>query len=352
MARPRKQTYTMDMYLKKVRDGDICNNADVQRQFAWNNEQINELIVTVLNDDYIPPVILGEEDNAQLHIADGGCRSAALEKFRYGNYKITSAIENSLVSYKKKTKDRKGRVVWEDAVCDIKKMTYEKLPEELKKKFDEYQIETVIHESCDRYKISKYIKRYNNHVSMNTNQKAFTCLYNFAGYIREILNCRFFLDYSVFSDQEKNKGVAERVVVETVMCSNYLDSWKKQTKAACKFLNENGKMAEFEKFERNLHRLEKVITEDVKDIFNSKDAFLFLTLFDRFTKLHKKDSLYAGFLREFKGKLRAERRNENGMLFDEIDRDKGTKDKAVVAAKLSMLENLLYEFLKKEKISA
>lgn len=52
MARPRKQTYTMDMYLKKMKDGDICNNADVQRQFAWNNEQINELIITVLTDDY------------------------------------------------------------------------------------------------------------------------------------------------------------------------------------------------------------------------------------------------------------------------------------------------------------
>lgn len=346
MARPRKQTYTMDMYLKKMRDGDICNNADVQRQFAWNNEQINELIVTVLMDDYIPPIILGEENNAQLHIADGGCRSAALEKFRYGNYKITSTMENSLIPYKKKTKDSKGRVVWEDAVFDIKKMTYEKLPDELKKKFDEYQIETIIHENCDRYKISKYIKRYNNHVSMNTNQKAFTYLYNFAGYIREILDSRFFLDYSVYTDPEKNKGVVERVVVETIMCSNYLEHWKKQTKAVCKFLNDNGKKEEFRKFEKNLHRLEHVITEDIKDIFNSKDSFLFLTLFDRFTKLKLEDDRFADFLRVFKGKLRGERKNENGLLFDEIDKDKGTKDKVVVVAKLAMLEDLLYEFLK------
>lgn len=102
MARPRKQTYTMEMYLDKIRDGDICNDADVQRNFVWNNEQINELIVTVLTDDYIPPIILGEENNSQLHIADGGCRSAALSKFRYGNYKITSAIEDSVISYKKR----------------------------------------------------------------------------------------------------------------------------------------------------------------------------------------------------------------------------------------------------------
>ena len=48
------------MYLNKNRKGDIDNNADVQRNFVWNHEQINELIVTVLTDDYIPPIILGE----------------------------------------------------------------------------------------------------------------------------------------------------------------------------------------------------------------------------------------------------------------------------------------------------
>ena len=158
MARPRKQTYTMEMYLKKIRDGDIDNNADVQRHFVWSKEQINELIVTVLTDEYIPPIILGEEENSQLHIADGGCRSAALNKFRYGNYKITSSTDDSVIPYKKKSKDENGNVTWEDAVFDIKNKTYEKLPDELKKKFNEYQIETVIHENCDRARISKYIK--------------------------------------------------------------------------------------------------------------------------------------------------------------------------------------------------
>ena len=157
MARPRKQTYTLDMYLKKNKKGDIDNNADVQRNFVWNNEQINELIVTVLTDDYIPPIILGEEENSKLHIVDGGCRTAALRKFREMNYKITSSIENSLIPYKKKVVGENGVVSYEDALFDIKNKTYEKLPEELKEKFDEYQIETVIHESCDSFIISKYM---------------------------------------------------------------------------------------------------------------------------------------------------------------------------------------------------
>ena len=84
MSRPRKQIYTLEMYLKKIKDGDIDNNADVQRRMVWSREQINELIVTVLKDEYIPPIILGEENNSQLHIADGGCRSAALNSFWNG----------------------------------------------------------------------------------------------------------------------------------------------------------------------------------------------------------------------------------------------------------------------------
>lgn len=162
MARPRKQTYTLDMYLKKNQKGDIDNNADVQRNFVWNNEQINELIVTILTDDYIPPIILGEESNSRLHIVDGGQRTAALIKYRYGNHKITASIENSIIPYKKKVVGEDGKIIYEDAVFNIKNKTFEKLPDELKERFDEYQIETVIHESCDSFIISRYIKRYNN----------------------------------------------------------------------------------------------------------------------------------------------------------------------------------------------
>ena len=338
MARPRKQTYTLDMYLKKNKKGDIDNNADVQRNFVWNNEQINELIVTVLTDDYIPPIILGEEENSKLRIVDGGCRTAALIKFKYGNYKITSSIENSLIPYKKK-------VTYEDAVFDIKNKTYEKLPEELKERFDEYQIETVIHESCDSLKISGYIKRYNNHVAMNTDQKAFTYIDKFAGRIREILNSRFFVECNNYSEKDKTKGAVERIIVEALMCINHFDNWKTQAKAACKYLNANATEEEFDNFADNLHRLENVMTDDIKDIFNKKDSFIFLTLFDRFTGLGVEDIKFTEFLREFNKNLRHVKRNEKELLFDEIDRDASTKDKQVIADKLDMLERLMNEFL-------
>lgn len=345
MARPRKQTYTLEMYLSKIEDGDIDNNADVQRHFVWSKEQINELIVTVLDDEYIPPIILGEESNSQLHITDGGCRSAALNSFRNGNYKVTSATEDSIISYKKKVKKEDGSIEWEDATFDIRNKTYEKLPDELKKRFNEYQIETIIHENCDSHRISKYIKRYNNHTPMNTDQKAFTYIDKFAGNIREILDSRFFLDHSSYSESERVKGVVERVVIETIMCTNHLDKWRKQPKILCKYLNNNASKEEFERLADHLHRLENVITDDIKSLFNKKDSFLFLTLFDRFVKLGIDDVRFAAFLREFKDHLRLTRRNGKGMLFDEIDKDLSTKDKAVIVEKLDMLNELMLEFL-------
>lgn len=350
MARPRKQTYTLERYLQQISEGDISNDADTQRNFVWGKESINELIVTVLTDDYIPPIILGEKEDSQLVIVDGGQRSFALTAFRNGNYKITSSIADSVIPYKKKIKDENGKTKWEDASFDIKNKTYDKLPDELKKKFNEYQIETVIHENCNNYKISKYIKRYNNHTAMNTSQKSFTYLYNFAEQVKEILKKKFFLDHSAYTESEKNKGIVERVVAETVMCCNYFDEWKKESKQICKFLNENASEEDFIHFSYNLTRLENIITDDIKDIFNSKESFIFFTLFDKFTKLGIDDAKFADFLREFKNNLRTTVLNDDDLLYDDIDKNSSTKNKSVIVIKLNFLENLMLNYLHIEKI--
>ena len=65
---------------------------------------------------------------------DGGQRTAALIKYRYGNHKITASIENSIIHYKKKVVGEDGKIIYEDAVFDIKNKTFEKLPDELKEK--------------------------------------------------------------------------------------------------------------------------------------------------------------------------------------------------------------------------
>lgn len=344
MARPRKQTYPMETYLVSNKEGDISNNADTQRKPAWK-AIINGLIVTILTDDYIPPIILAEEENSQLDIVDGGSRTAAFMMFRYGNWKVSSSIENSVIPYKRKAKDENGNIIWEDATFDIKGKTYDQLPEELKKKFNAYQLETVIHENCDKKGIATYIKRYNEHSSMNASQKAFTYIDKFANRIRKMMDSKFFIECNVYSDNDKEKGVVERIVVETIMCINHFDNWSKDPKKLFKYVNNNGYEEEFDILEDNVSRLGNIITSDIKDIFDKKDSFIFLTLFDKFVQLGENDILFAEFLRKFKNDFRRTRRNSNGLLFDEIKKDNSTKDKQVVVDKLELLENLMLEFL-------
>ena len=348
MARPRKQTYTMEMYMKKNRNGDIDNSADTQRDFVWKAEQVNGLIRTVLLDDYIPPIILTEEESSQLHIADGGQRTAALRQFRYGNYKITSAIEDSIIPYKQKIKNEDGTYSFEDANCDIKGKTYETLPPELQKIFDEYQLETVIHEHCDSEKTAKYIKIYNQQISMNNNQKAYTYIYNFAGIINKIVENRFFIEYSDFSDNEKNKAVRERAIMESVMCMFHFEKWNKNTKKIAQFLNDNASKDEFDKLLDNIDRLNNVITDTTKILFNSKDCFIWLTLFEKFTQYGLDDAKFGEFLDAFVGGLKDNPVDEK--LFYTADEKGSTKDKSVIVDKLHILETLMKEFLHIEEL--
>ena len=59
-------------------------------------------------------------------------------------------------------------------------------------------------------------------------------------------------------------------------------------------------------------------------------------------------------MKELLLKRRSNKRNQKGLLFDEIDKDGSTKDKQVIADKLNMLETLMFEFLhiKEEKNKA
>ena len=340
MARPRKQTYTMKQYLDNVKEGYISNNASTQRNPAWK-PIIDGLVVTILTDDYIPPIILAEEKSGRIVIVDGGSRTAAFKMVYEGNYKIKSSVEDPIIKYKKMEKDENGNTIWSDAEFDIRNKTFEQFPKELKKKFDEYQVETVIHE-CNSEKIAKYLR-------MNANEKMFIYLPKFAEKVRKISNRQFFINHSNFSDNEKDKGMLERSISETVMCMFHLEDWNKQGKKISVYLDEKSSNEEFDKLNDNLSRLEKIITDDIKEVFNKKDSFVFLTLFDRFTRLGINDEKFATFLREFIQNLRYTEKNQKGLFFNEIDKNTSTKDKQVIIDKLNMLEELMLTFLHLEE---
>ena len=188
-----------------------------------------------------------------------------------------------------------------------------------------------------------YFRRYNIHTSMNANQKMFVYLPKFAEKIRDISNRQFFINYCDINDNEKEKGMLERVISETVMTMFHFDKWNKNGKKIATYLNENASVDEFNKLDSNLERLESIITDTTKTLFNSKDCFIWITLFEKFTQYGLDDVKFGEFLDAFVGGLR--NKCVDGKLFDTADETGSTKDKSVIIAKLHILETLMKEFL-------
>ena len=342
MARPRKQVYTMEQYTKNVSEGYITNDADTQRNPAWK-PIVDGLAVTIRTDEYIPPIILAEEESGQIHIVDGGSRTAAFQMIRFCNYKIKSSVENPIIPYKKLVKDENGKTKFEDAEFDIRNKTFEQFPKELQKKFDEYQIETVIHEHCDKELISMYMKRYNERKNFSANQKLFLYVPKFAEQIRYITKRSFFINNCDINDSDKENGILERIITESVMITNYIDKWNKNGKKLATYINDNATEEQFEKLNNNIARLENIVTDDTKLLFNAKDSFIWFALFDKFTQIGLSDVEFGKFLNAFVTGLRS--KSVNGKQFDRVDDTGSTKDKANIVAKLHILETLMNEFL-------
>lgn len=349
------KTFSLQRFLRKVKDEEIRDDQDVQRMAGqWSNDMINELIITVLTNDYIPPIILAEEqDTKQLWIVDGAQRSAALRMFRHFNYKITSSVEDAIIEYETQIKDDNGKPMRDDdgnilrkmASFNVKNKTYSDLPKELKDIVDDYQLQTVTHLECTMKDISKLVRRYNKHTSMNTVQKAFTYLDDFARDIKGIVDHNFFKNCGSFTYKEKIKGAYNRIVCESVMAMFHLEDWKSSPKSICMYLNKNGKDDEFVQFEKCLDRLEKIIEKD-NTLFKSKNAFIWITLFYEFTKTGLSDEKFVAFLQYFISKLSNKEMSEfDNRSFNTYDADKGTKDKKVVINKITVLKRMLSEYL-------
>ena len=356
----RTQTYTIKTYLGYVHEGDICDNADVQRLAgSFDSRELNEIIYTVLTDDHIPEIILAEcnEDN-RTYIADGLQRTTMLKKFLYGNYKITSAIDNSIVEYMRKKRDennkimknKRGQIEYEEAEFDIKNKTYEMLPEELQKVFNDFQLNIVIHEDCTMKRISELIKRYNAQKPMSAPQKAFTYIDNYATSVRDILNERFFIQCAGYTENEKINGTMERVVTESVMYMFHLDEWKKSPKAVCEYLNKKSNLKEFEEFQSVVHKLGEIITPEFNRVFISKNSFIWFSLFRKFLQYGESNDRFAEFVSEFNQKLHSKivtgitYKEMDNITYDKLDKENGTKDRSLITAKYSLVEKLMMEY--------
>ena len=354
----RKQTFSLDQYLKLMKAETIRSDQECQRMSGqWNANMVNELIATVLNDGYIPPIILGEETVngiTRQWIIDGLQRSSSLSMFRYGNTKITKNLDECMITYQRKIldedgkpkRDEQGEIIWESVEYDIRNKTYEQLPEELKDRFNGYQLETAVHQECDITEISKLVRKYNNHTAMNQAQRAFTYVDAFAGEIRRIIDNRFFLDMYTCNRNDRKNGTLERIVGDMVLLCNYPDQYKKDTKQGFKWLNENGTISDFEDTNNLLTRLMVSVdaTPEIRKLFNSKHAHIFVAAFKAFSESGRNDTEFGRFLEWFvSGGSETE---IDGKVWDILGVERSTRDAGVVHSKVDYLVALMGQYFK------
>lgn len=350
----REQAISLISYLKSVNSEDISENQDVQRMFCWDNAAINELILTVLTEDYIPPIIVGEEELGggltQQYIVDGIQRTTALNKFRHMNWKTTKNFENSVIQYQAKrrdkdghlVKDEDGNILWDNCEFDIRNKTFDQLPEELKKKFDDYQIRIAVHQNCTMQEISKLVRRYNRNKSMGANQKALTWIPTYARKIKNIANNEFYKNCVAPSKSMRKNGTYEQTVANSVMATFHMNDWKKSPNDRNEYLEENSSFDEFEKVNEYGNRIAKVCGSKFQNVFVFKDILCWIATFHNFTKIGLEDNKFAEFVNELVNVLHDTVVGE--WSYDMLDKESGTSDKRIIQAKIDTYTTLMMNY--------
>ncbi len=319
----------------------------------WSPAMRGNLISDILQGNPIPALIFAEQvvnDVAIVWNLDGKQKCTNMYMYMKDGYKISKNIRKWMIAYQTPVLDENGNTlldengfpVYERREFDIRGRKFSELPEELQEKFTDYSFKITQYINCSGEDIAYHIARYNDGKPMSASQKGITRIgEEYAQMVKAISNMMFFRECGGYKVSEFKNGTIHRVVVESVMAVCFLDNWKKKQEDMCEYIKEHAVPADFDNFENLVHRLEKVITEDAADLFDSKDSFLWFGLFARFIKTDKEDERFVEFMTEFARCLHGKK--IEGISFDDLN-GKSTKDKNVVLKKMNHLERLMYEY--------
>ncbi len=342
--------------IKKIDKHTIRFDHPLQRESEqWSPAIKGNLVSDILQGNKLHPLIFAEQIINGVPIIwdlDGKQRCTNVYSFFKNGYKVSKNIRRWLIKYQTTKKDDHGRDVLDDngfpiainAEFDIRGKKFSDLPEELRDRFLDYSFNYDQYLNCSEDDIGYHIERYNDGKPMTSSQKGITKLgTEYAEMVKSISNMMFFKDMGGYKVSEFKNGTINRVVVESVMAANYLDKWNK-LEDMCKYIKENASASVFDDFGELVERLEKVVTDEVSDLFDSKDSFLWFGLFARFVKSGLDDKRFIEFMIEFVQSLHG--KALDGESFDDILSDnKSTKDKGIVIKKMNHLERLMNEYL-------
>ena len=330
----------------------------------WTPEMKGNAVSDVLQGNKFHSLIFAEQIINGIAIIwglDGKQRCTTCYSFVKDGFKVSKKVRRGIIKYQTTKKDENGNEILDDngfpiAVieeCDIRGKYFSDLPTELQDKFLEYTFNYDEYLNCTDEDITYHIERYNDGKPMTKSQKGITKLgADKAEWVKSIANMPSFKNKGGYKNSDFNNGSIDRVIVESIMNINYLDDWGKEMGYMCKYLKDNSDASVYEEFEELVDRIDNVITEDVEDMFNAKDSFLWFAAFARFTKLGLKDSRFMDFMKDFADSLHD--KEINGTSFDLLSIDpktgktRSTKDKYIVVPKMEVLEALMNEYFADE----
>lgn len=329
--------------VKKIDKHTIRFDHPLQRESdQWSPSMKGNLVSDILQGNKLHPLIFAEQIINGVPIIwdlDGKQRCTNAYSYSKNGYKVSKNIRRWMIKYQTTEKDENGIDILDEngfpiavnAEFDIRGKKFSDLPEELRDRFLDYSFNYDQYLNCSEEDIGYHIERYNDGKPMTSPQKGITKLgTEYAELVKSISNMSFFKDMGGYRVSEFKNGTINRVVVESIMTANYLDKWNKFDDM-CRYIKENADVSVFDDFEDMVERLEKVATDNVSDMFNSKDSFLWFGLFARFVKTETDDQRFIEFMTEFVQSLHS--KTVNGVSFDDILESSNTKDKGIVTKK-------------------
>lgn len=357
----RTDKYSMYSLIQDKKNGDMNCNYILQREpFQWSKEEVNRYFCRILSNLPIPEIILCEQKKKGLtisHLIDGLQRLSYAEAFKENRIKIGSAgAERHLIQYRDYVLDENGnRVLDEDGlpeyemkVFDVIGKYYKDLPDELKKRFNNFNINVTKFFDCTDEQIADHIRDYNNHASMNKEQSGLLNVSaDIAVHIKKISQKNsFFKNCGKFTDNNSIKGKRERVVVESLMLLFFRESWRANLDSIYKFVNENASEQQFMKLNSQFNRLELALGDNNKKLsevlFTPTTMPMWIAVFDKFTTYNMEDSRFIDFLNAYNTELKD--KDINGVSMADF-KDQQTKKKTTIIGKIDLLVQLMNEFL-------
>ncbi|MCD7817694.1 MAG: DUF262 domain-containing protein [Lachnospiraceae bacterium] len=329
------------------------DNATQRESGQWSPKTKGNLISDILQGNPVPNLTFAEQIINGIVITwnlDGKQRCTTAYEFYNNKFRISRAIRRYEIEYQTIAKDACGEMLFnnegypvvEKRIFDIRNKRFRDLPRELQERFLDYTFDCTLYLNCSNEDIEYHVQRYNDGKPMTLAQKGMGALgTKFSGIVKRIADMPFFKDCGDYRMSEYRNGTIDKIVIEGIMASNYVDNWAKN-EVMCAFLKENATESVFEKFADRIDRLEEIVTENLSDMFNSKDSFIWFAMFAKFDKLKLEDKQFAEFLAAFKDSLHG--MEIGGTTYDEINESRNTKDKKVVVAKIDFLTGLMNEY--------